>query len=136
MRKKVAASTELWRQSRETLGLDGDCSFTIHGVASLTPRQDVAVEVTRKDGSKFSFTALCRIDTANELEYFMNGGILQYVLRKQMTNQSMRERFGLSEGSSNSVSQIITATIDQGLIKSDPNAPDSRRYARYIPAWA
>jgi ATP-dependent DNA helicase RecG len=62
--------------------------------------------------------------------------VLQYVLRKQMTNQSMRERFGLSEGSSNTVSQIITATIDQGLIKSDPNAPDSRRYARYIPTWA
>ena len=62
--------------------------------------------------------------------------VLQYVLRKQMTNQSMRERFGLSEGSSNSVSQVITATLDQGLIKSDPNAPDSRRYARYIPTWA
>ena len=29
-----------------------------------------------------TFTALCRIDTANELEYFLNGGILQYVLRK------------------------------------------------------
>ncbi len=53
-----------------------------------------------------------------------------------MTNLSMRERFGLSEGSSNSVSQIITATIDQGLIKRTRNAPDSRRYARYIPAWA
>lgn len=62
--------------------------------------------------------------------------VLQYVLRKQMTNQSLRERFGLSEGSSNTVSQIITATMEQGLVKSDPNAPDSRRYARYIPAWA
>ncbi len=62
--------------------------------------------------------------------------VLQYVLRRQMTNQSLRERFGLSEGSSNTVSQIITATIDQGLVKNDPNAPDSRRYARYIPAWA
>lgn len=62
--------------------------------------------------------------------------VLQYVLRKQMTNQSLRERFGLAEGSSNTVSQIITATIDQGLVKNDPNAPDSRRYARYIPAWA
>ena len=39
------------------------------------------MDVTRKDGSTFSFTALCRIDTANEVEYFMNGGILQYVLR-------------------------------------------------------
>jgi len=62
--------------------------------------------------------------------------VLQYVLRRQMTNQSLRERFGLSEGSSNTVSQIITATIEQGLVKNDPNAPDSRRYARYIPSWA
>ncbi|HRH76045.1 MAG TPA: ATP-binding protein [Cellvibrionaceae bacterium] len=62
--------------------------------------------------------------------------VLQYVLRKQMTNQSLRERFGLSEGSSNAVSTIITATMEQGLVKSDPNAPDSRRYARYIPSWA
>ncbi|MES2493510.1 MAG: aconitate hydratase AcnA [Pseudomonadota bacterium] len=68
--------------TRSSLGLCGDDTFTITGVAGLQPRQDVAVEVTRKDGSKFSFTALCRIDTANEVGYFMNGGILQYVLRK------------------------------------------------------
>ena len=69
-------------QTRETLGLDGDCTYTIKGVAELKPRQDVDVVVTRKDGSQFTFTALCRIDTANEVEYFMNGGILHYVLRK------------------------------------------------------
>jgi len=68
--------------TRTSLGLTGDDSFTILGVANLKPRQDVEVEVTRADGSKFTFTALCRIDTANEVEYFMNGGILQYVLRK------------------------------------------------------
>lgn len=59
---------------------------------------------------------------------------LQYVLRKQMTNQSLRERFGLPEGSSNTFSQIITATMELGLVKSDPNEPGSRRYARYMPA--
>ncbi|WP_420145008.1 aconitate hydratase AcnA [Sphingobium sp.] len=69
-------------QTRDTLGLTGDESFTIQGVANLKPRQDVDVIVTRADGSTFTFTALCRIDTVNELEYFMNGGILQYVLRK------------------------------------------------------
>ena len=69
-------------QNKEVLGLTGDESFTITGVANLKPRQDVAVLVTRSDGSTFSFTALCRIDTVNELEYFLNGGILQYVLRK------------------------------------------------------
>jgi aconitate hydratase len=68
--------------TRLTLGLTGDDTFTITGVASLKPRQDVDVAVTRKDGSSFTFTALCRIDTANEIEYFNNGGILQYVLRK------------------------------------------------------
>ena len=69
-------------ESRETLGLKGDDSFTILGVSDLKPRQDVDVQVTRADGSTFTFTALCRIDTVNELEYFLNGGILQYVLRK------------------------------------------------------
>jgi aconitate hydratase len=68
--------------TRLSLGLTGDDTFTISGVASIQPRQDVEVKVTRKDGTQFSFTALCRIDTANEVEYFMNGGILHYVLRK------------------------------------------------------
>ncbi len=68
--------------TRETLGLTGDDSFTIKGLATLTPQQLVEVEVTRPDGSSFTFNAKCRIDTANELEYYLNGGILQYVLRK------------------------------------------------------
>ena len=69
-------------ESRVTLGLTGDDSFTITSVGMLQPRQTVTVMVTRKDGSTFNFDTLCRIDTANEVEYFMNGGILHYVLRK------------------------------------------------------
>lgn len=69
-------------ESKDTHGLTGDESFTILNVAGLKPRQDVEVQVTRADGSTFTFTALCRIDTVNELDYFLNGGILQYVLRK------------------------------------------------------
>ena len=68
--------------TRNSLGLTGSDSFTIKGLADLSPSQDVEVEVTREDGSTFSFTALCRIDTANEMEYYRNGGILHYVLRK------------------------------------------------------
>jgi hypothetical protein len=55
---------------------------------------------------------------------------------KKMTNQSLRKRFGLSDRSGNTVSQIISAAAEQGLINIDPGAPDSRKYARYIPAWA
>ncbi|HMP45674.1 MAG TPA: aconitate hydratase AcnA, partial [Sphingopyxis sp.] len=69
-------------ESRETLGLTGDDVFTITGVADIQPRQTVTVNVTRPDGSTFAFDTLCRIDTANEVEYYLNGGILHYVLRK------------------------------------------------------
>ncbi len=68
--------------TRETLGLTGDETFTITGVSGLRPRQDVEVKLTRADGNTETFLTRCRIDTVNELEYFLNGGILQYVLRK------------------------------------------------------
>ncbi len=68
--------------TRETLKLKGSDTFTIKNVAGLRPRQDVEVELTREDGTKETFLTRCRIDTVNELEYFLNGGILQYVLRK------------------------------------------------------
>ncbi|HEY0315971.1 MAG TPA: aconitate hydratase AcnA [Sphingomonas sp.] len=67
---------------RKTLKLDGSETFTITGVADLRPRQTVTVELTRADGTKETFETRCRIDTVNELEYFLNGGILPYVLRK------------------------------------------------------
>ena len=69
-------------ESRSSLGLTGDDSFTIRGVADLRPGQDVEVAVERASGERFSFVAKCRIDTANELDYYVNGGILPYVLRK------------------------------------------------------
>lgn len=69
-------------ENKDTFGLTGDETFTIQNVSGLKPRQDVEVIVKRADGSTFTFTALCRIDTVNELDYFLNGGILQYVLRK------------------------------------------------------
>jgi len=69
-------------ENAEKLGLDGSETFTITGVAGIKPRQDVEVRVTREDGPATTFTARCRIDTFNELEYFRSGGILQYVLRR------------------------------------------------------
>jgi len=69
-------------ETAETLGLDGTESFTIRNVAGIQPREDVEVEVTESDGNRRTFTARCRIDTYNELEYFHAGGILPYVLRR------------------------------------------------------
>ena len=57
-------------------------------------------------------------------------------MAERMTNQSLRERFRLPESKSAIVSQIISATIEDGLIKQDESVGASRRYSRYLPAWA
>ena len=73
-------------QSRESLKLTGAETFDITGIADdgnggITPRMDVACTIHRPDGSKEEITLLCRIDTADEVDYFRHGGILHYVLR-------------------------------------------------------
>jgi aconitate hydratase len=71
--------------TRETLGLDGSETFDITGVeAGLEPGMDLACTITRTDGSTQEIALLCRIDTADEVEYFRHGGILHYVLRSMM----------------------------------------------------
>ncbi|MBI99707.1 MAG: aconitate hydratase AcnA [Halobacteriovoraceae bacterium] len=67
--------------NREKLALTGEETFTIKGVDSIQPKQDVEVVITRADGSSESVSAVCRIDTKDELDYFKNGGILHNVLR-------------------------------------------------------
>jgi aconitate hydratase len=68
--------------TRKSLNLDGSEIFDITGVAGgITPAMDVAVKITRADGSTEDITTKCRIDTLDEVEYYRHGGILQYVLR-------------------------------------------------------
>jgi aconitate hydratase len=69
--------------SWQTLGLKGDETVSIAGLAGeLKPRQKLVAEIRSADGRVQSATLICRIDTLDELEYFRNGGILQYVLRQ------------------------------------------------------
>ncbi|MGM0638800.1 MAG: aconitate hydratase AcnA [Pseudomonadota bacterium] len=70
-------------ESRKSLGLTGDEQISIAGLADLTPGGKVKVTVTSDKGEQ-KIEALCRIDTANELEYYRHGGILHYVLRKMI----------------------------------------------------
>ncbi len=67
--------------SWQTLGLDGSEQVTLKGLATLKPRQMVEALITKGDGSSIKVPLLCRIDTLDEIEYYKNGGILQYVLR-------------------------------------------------------
>ena len=73
-------------QNRESLKLDGTEVWDITGLeGGIKPRMDVPAKITRADGSTENVTLLCRIDTLDEVDYYLHGGILQYVLRKMMS---------------------------------------------------
>jgi aconitate hydratase len=70
-------------QNAATLGLDGTEVYEIHGVAEgLTPRKELQVRATKSNGAVVEFPVIARIDTALEVSYYENGGILPAVLRQ------------------------------------------------------
>jgi len=71
-------------QNAASLGIIGDETFAIELPANVEPLQNITVHVTRTDGTAFAFDTKLRIDTAVELEYSRNGGILQTVIRKKL----------------------------------------------------
>jgi aconitate hydratase len=68
--------------SVESLGIRGDETFDVTGLANLRPQQDVTLVIAKPDGSRREVKLLCRIDTPIEIDYFQHGGILPYVLRE------------------------------------------------------
>jgi len=75
-------------QSWQSLGITGRETFDIKGLSNdITPGQKVTVTATREDGSSFEFQVIVRLDSAVEIDYYRNGGILQYVLRQMISGQ-------------------------------------------------
>ncbi len=69
-------------ENRETLGLTGRERYSILGIRDLQPSQTVTVVAREENGNEKRFTAIARIDTPIEVEYYRQGGILQMVLRQ------------------------------------------------------
>jgi aconitate hydratase len=68
--------------SAQSLGLDGTEMVDVVGIENgIRPQMDVKLVITRKDGAKKEVTVLLRIDTPIEVDYYLHGGILPYVLR-------------------------------------------------------
>jgi aconitate hydratase len=68
-------------ESRQSLGLRGDETYAVHGITALAPQAKLEVEATAADGSRRRFAVIARIDSAVEVEYYRNGGILHTVIR-------------------------------------------------------
>jgi aconitate hydratase len=71
------------RDTAETLGLTGNETFTITGIAEdIKPLKNVQVIAKKDNGEEIKFQATARLDSKIEIEYYRHGGILQYVLRQ------------------------------------------------------
>jgi aconitate hydratase len=68
--------------SAQSLGLKGDETIDILGVAGIQPQQELKLQITQSDARKVEITVKLRIDTAIEIDYYKHGGILPYVLRE------------------------------------------------------
>ena len=75
-------------ESWESLGLDGCETFTIGGIENMTPRKVLPVTALKPDGSTIHFEVTARLDTDVDVAYFENDGILPYVLRRVVADNS------------------------------------------------
>jgi aconitate hydratase len=74
-------------ESAATLGLSGEEVYDLAGLVdglktNFAAGKELTVTARRTDGTAVTFQAVCRIDTPQEVLYFLNGGILPYVLRQ------------------------------------------------------
>ena len=69
-------------ENATSLGLTGEETFDVEGLAEAITKRKVVVRVKRRDGSACELVATVRVDTPQEREYYRHGGILQYVLRQ------------------------------------------------------
>jgi aconitate hydratase len=72
----------LGSDSAQSLGLQGDETIDVLLADEIRPQQELALMITRGDGTRQEIKVRSRIDTAIEVDYYKHGGILPYVLRE------------------------------------------------------
>jgi len=84
----------------------------------------------------FSHRTFSEMDKADRVRACYLHACLQYVQRKQMTNTTLRERFGVDKRNRAQISRVISDAVDAGMIRPYNPESDSRRHASYVPYWA
>jgi ATP-dependent DNA helicase RecG len=99
------------------------------------PAPDFRVGERRTSAVLFAYQDFEKMDRNDRMRACYQHCCLRYVMNEKMTNQSLRERFKLSEDKVASVSQIIAATVEAGKIKPGDPTQTSTRYRSYVPFW-
>lgn len=101
------------------------------------PAPDFRVGEIRTTSVLFAHRDFAEMTKSDRIRACFQHCVLQYISGKRMSNQSLRERFGLpgTGAGSATASQIIAAAKEADLIKPDDDGNSSLRYARYLPRW-
>ncbi len=100
------------------------------------PAPDFRVDDIRTTTVLFAYQIFDDMSKSDRIRACYQHCCLQHISNRKMSNQTLRERFRLSESKTATVSLIIGATKEAGLIKTDDSESNSNRYARYLPFWA
>ncbi len=100
------------------------------------PAPDFRVSELRTIAVLFAHKNFSEMNRSDRVRACYQHCCLMYVTNQRMSNQSLRQRFNLSELKAASASQVISMTKEEGLIKADESETMSMRYARYLPYWA
>jgi ATP-dependent DNA helicase RecG len=100
------------------------------------PAPDFRAGETRTTAVLFAHQNFSDMSKSDRIRAAYQHCCLLYVSNRRMTNQTLRERFRLSESKTATVSLVIKATKEAGLIQADDSESTSTRYASYLPFWA
>lgn len=100
------------------------------------PAPDFRAGERRTQAILFAHKGIEEMDNTDRIRACYQHCALKYVMEERMTNQSLRERFKLSEAKSDLISRIIHDAVEAGYIKPANPENTSRRYTQYIPHWA
>ena len=100
------------------------------------PAPDFRVDEIRTTTVLFAYQIFDDMSKSDRIRACYQHCCLQHISNRKMSNETLRDRFRLSESKTATVSLIIGATKESGLIKTDDSESASTRYARYLPFWA
>jgi len=100
------------------------------------PPPDIRAGTARTNIILFGHKDFADMDRSDKLRACYQHCALKYILGEKMTNQSLRERFGLNSRQTDMASRIMALALEEQLIKLEDPSNTSKRYAKYIPYWA
>ncbi|CAI8329776.1 MAG: Uncharacterised protein [Polaribacter sp. SA4-10] len=84
----------------------------------------------------YAYKTLRQMDKEDKVRACYLHACLKYVSGENMTNQSLRNRFGIDEKNYSTASRIIAEGIKSGMVKDYDSENKSKKHSKYIPFWA